>query len=108
LSPTATGAEARSADLGSATEQEPLIELTPACTTALDSGPKMLTVAESDEQPHVVWLSPSPPAARSAQRVADALMGRAVIAPKDLEVWAPELPADLPHPTIGTALPLDA
>jgi pimeloyl-ACP methyl ester carboxylesterase len=42
----------------------------------------------------VVWLSPSSPAERSAERVAEALTERAVIAPKDLEVWAPEIPDD--------------
>jgi hypothetical protein len=43
---------------------------------------------------HVLWLSPSPPAERSADPVAGAVGSQAVIAAKDLEVWASEVPAD--------------
>lgn len=44
--------------------------------------------------PRVVWLSPSPPAERSVERVARIVGAQAVIAPRDLEVWGAEVPSD--------------
>lgn len=42
----------------------------------------------------VVWLSPSPPAERSAAGVAQLVGTQAVIAPKNLEVWRSPPPAE--------------
>jgi pimeloyl-ACP methyl ester carboxylesterase len=53
-----------------------------------------MTSVASAEIPRVMWLSGSDESERSAELVNEALAGRAVIVPKDLEVWGPDVPRD--------------
>src|SRR4051794_15766006 len=61
--------------------------------SAVPVGASITSVASAGV-PRAIWLSGSDESERSAELVAEALGGRAVIVPKDLEVWRPDVPRD--------------
>ena len=58
----------------------------------MGGSPTRMTLARQPTR--VIWVSPSPPAARSAEGVAKVAGERVVIAPKDLEVWRSPPPVE--------------
>ena len=63
------------------------------CSLLVRMGASIPSVA-SAEIPRVMWLSGSGESGRSAELVTKAVDGQAVIVPKDLEVWGPDVPRD--------------